>query len=146
MGFHHLIQDAPITPGSLGERMAAINALRDGSSIRALPRDLIPVESNSLGGDRLFLLPCPDFTIYIGAAGFDDDDIEFLHVGSMEHIAAPHSPYYEPISTAIMVAFADRTFQIPRFHGKCESCRSPGLEDSICGVCCMKRESTLLAL
>ena len=146
MGFHYLIQDAPITPGSMGERMAAICALHNGSSIKALPNDLIPIENANLNGDRLFIMPCPDFTIYIGAAGFSEDDIEFLHVGSMEHVSTPHSPYYKPISTAIIAAFSYLSNVIPQFHHKCASCRSSGPEGSICGVCCMTRESTLLTI
>ena len=92
MGFHHQIHGAPTEPGSDRERITAIITLHHKSSIEASLDDLIPTEFNNPHGDRLYLIPCLDFTVDIVDASREDDDIEFLHVGSMEHISTWHCP------------------------------------------------------
>ena len=92
LGFSYLIQDSPVPEGSTGEVIAAIIALKDHSSIQAMPNDLLPFHYPNTQGDRLFLLPCMETEISIWDAEENGDDIEFLPMRALADMELPHAP------------------------------------------------------
>ena len=107
LGFQYLVQDSPVPEGSTGEAIACIIALKDHSSIQALPNDLLPFHYPNSHGDRLFLLPCVETEISIWDAEENDDDIEFLPMRELMNLDPPLAPGLPDLRDAIINIFAD---------------------------------------
>ena len=143
LGFQYLVQDSPVPEGSTGEAIACIIALKDHSSIQALPNDLLPFHYPNSHGDRLFLLPCVETEISIWDAEENDDDIEFLPMRELMNLDPPLAPGLPDLRDAIINIFADPIFDLSSTLTKCETCRSLGPSGSSCNVCMKLRTSIM---
>ena len=143
MGFQYLIRDSPLPVGSTGEVIAAIIALKDHSSIQALPNDLLPFHYPNSHGDRLFILPCVETEISIWDAEENDEDIEFLPMRELSRLEPPLAPGLPDLRDAIINIFADPVFDLSNTLTKCENCRSLGPIGSTCSVCMKPRTSIM---